>query len=785
MVIRVKLFKTLLIIIPCLFISVLVILAIPKEDNYVYDEVGDLAAFDEPTYVTNSDMGFFYKQDQLDIYRKQKRPDKVHNIVMSKNIVTTDFTKEHVSILPDIKDSYTGSKNLVMYNEQVVEYIEKNDTTLTLNGIGEVAVEDTYDIYLSKGILGHSDITPHRIVKGYTYYAAFTKKLESIYFELDTDNEFLSVILGNLSGNVKYTLYDHNMNTVATGLNNAKSSFEIKYKGRGPSKYYLAITGSFNKAIKPFSIALSSDNNEWMWQMVYADAKTQIKGKFDYYGDEDYFVLPKNITSNLDKSVVRFTNASYNINVVIYNSNKEIIGQYVYDSSKKENISMYGLKGAYAMSVYSHSGGNSGNEYAFVLDNIEIKVLDIATYGFKLSPQFSQDTDYYTATVKTLTNKKINDVMFTPRSGKVIIKVTQQCGLVSYSKLGENLNLGPGRNIVEISVTISGVNHTITIAISDTNYNLSYGRMLEKKEGIPKDSWVLVLGNEGNKVRVQICAIKNSKGEVTNRKNVGKTVLVPKSSIYTGLTTTKIPNSYKAKIAALKAKHPKWQFTFVKTGISLEDYAKSKLGAASMIHNTGKQATLDQIIECADPANFLDEQTVFMFEKQIYNGTAYSTAGVKSIWNNSTYASYIMDAAKSTGLSPYFIAARAGLETNNGSSALAMGQVDKYKGYYNFYGINANDSNPLIGGASYAKSQNWNSKRKAIIEGAAWVKTQYVSCQQNTIYFMKYSFTPNYGWHQYMTDIYAPIKDAQNYYKAHKAGGTLNSQIEFIIPVFD
>ena len=173
-----------------------------------------------------------------------------------------------------------------------------------------------------------------------------------------------------------------------------------------------------------------------------------------------------------------------------------------------------------------------------------------------------------------------------------------------------------------------------------------------------------------------------------------------------------------------------------------------------------------------------------MFEKQNYNESAYLESGVKSIWNNDTYVSYVMDAAKSTGLSPYFIAARAGLETGYGTSKLSAGTVPGYEGYYNFYGIGAVDSNPLVGGASYAKEQNWNSKRRAIIEGAAWVKRQYIGCLQNTIYFMKFSFTPNYSWHQYMTDIYAPQKDAQNYYKAHKSGGTLNSEIEFIIPVF-
>ena len=774
MVIRVKLFKTLLIVIPCLFIAVLCILALPKKDNFIYDEQGDLEAFDEPTFVTNSDMGFFYKKDQLTTYRQQKKPDKVHNIIMSENIVTTDFTKNEISVLPDIKSSYTGTKNVVFYGGEVVEYLKKNDSVFTLLGGAEVTNEDAFEIILSDGILGHSDVTPHRISKGYTYYAAFTQKLETIYFEFESDNEFLSVMLGGLCENIKYTLYDRNMNTILTDSNYAKDSIEVKYKGRGPEKYYLSVTGSFKDDLKPFSINLASDNNEWMWQMVYAGANAEVTGRFDYYGDEDYFVLPKDITDNINKSVVRFTKAAHNVNVVIYNADKKIIGQYVYDAAKQESISMYGLADAYAMSVYSHDGANSGTDYTFVLEHTEVTVLDIETYGFELSPGFSEDTDYYTANVQSLEDKKITDVMYSPKEASVSIKVTQQCGLVTYAKLGDALQLGMGRNTVELTITIGDTTRNMTIVISDKSYDLSYGRMLEKKEGISKDTWVLILSINDDSIRVQECS----------GKNIGKISTIPKSSIFTGLSVTKMPDEYKEKIEALKQKYPNWKFTFVKTGVSLKDYANSQLGASSTLHNTGKNATIEQITECVNPVNFLDEQNIFMFEKQNYNESAYRIEGVKSIWNSDLYASYVMDAAKSTGLSPYFIAARAGLETGYGTSKLSAGTVSGYEGYYNFYGIGANDSSPLIGGASYAKEQNWNSKRKSIIEGAAWVKRQYIGCQQNTIYFMKFSFTPNYSWHQYMTDIYAPQKDAQNYYKAHKSGGTLDSEIEFIIPVF-
>ena len=94
------------------------------------------------------------------------------------------------------------------------------------------------------------------------------------------------------------------------------------------------------------------------------------------------------------------------------------------------------------------------------------------------------------------------------------------------------------------------------------------------------------------------------------------------------------------------------------------------------------------------------------------------------------------------------------------------------------------DSNPRQG-AAFAKEHGWNTQRISIVEGAVWIKAQYISVLQYTPYFIKYSFVPERGWHQYMTDISAPLSDARGCYKAHVAGGTLDSAIEFVIPVFD
>ena len=766
----------------------LVIIALPDKEKIVLDSPGDLDAFDEPTYVTNSEMSFFYKRDQLSTYREQRRAEKSTYFKMSENIVTTDFTKNEPSILPEPGQTYNGPFSVVMYNGEPVEYTSVTKNGYVLKGGQEVSFDNAFEIILDSGIFGSSANTPHRISRQTTYYAAFTSKPESIYFEFESGNEFVSVQLGGLSGSVEYTLLDSSMNPIKNGWNNSSEAMEIQYKGKSSAKYYLKLTGFYEGELKPFFIKLPGDNNEWQWQMVYSELGVENKGIFDYYGDEDYFILPPDVTDNINKSVVRFTKADFDINVVIYDKERNVIGQYVYIPGETEAISMYGLENAYAVSLYSYNGEASGTEYSFLFEHTDITVLDIETYGFALTPEFSEENDYYTATVSSLEEKKITDVMHSAKNASITIKVKQQSGFETEANLGDNLNLAPGRNTVTLTVEANGIKHEIVIVISDKTYDLSYGYITaqsatvyekatsgsKKITTLGKGTSVLIVGEDTDAsfIHVQLCS-----GE-----KIGTYGYVRKSDIFAGLEETTMPDSYAGYINDLRAKHPNWKFTFVKTGYDFNSYVSSQLGASSVLGN--RQATLDEIKYYVDPRNFLNEQSVFMFEKQTYDESAYSRAGVLSVWNDETFASYIMDGASSTGLSPYFIAARAALESGRGTSALASGTVPGYEGYYNFYGIGAVDSNPS-NGAVLAKEYNWNSKRRAMIEGAAWVKSQYISCQQYSIYFMKYSFVPGRTWHQYMTDIAAPYKDAQNYYKAHRAGGTLDNEIEFVIPVYD
>lgn len=693
---------------------------------------------------------------------------------MSENIVTTDFTKEHISILPKPEANYTGPDKLILHSGEVKEYVSLVDGVYTLKSGATAKAEESFEIMLNTGLLGNNASVPHRLTSINKYYVAFTQELQSIYFEFESGNEFASIVVSGLTGKVEYTLLDSDLKPLKNGVNTAGQDLEVKYKARSAAKYYLKLTGSYSENIQPFSVCIPSDNNEWMWQMAYPELSTESKGTFDYYGDEDFFVLPDTVTSNIDKTALTFTKLDSTANVVVYDKDRNVLAQYIYEPNVTQKVSMYALKGAYALSVYAFDGRSSGKDYAFMLSYVDSQVLDIQTYGFALSPGYSDTEDYYTAQISTLTEKRITDIMTAVPFEAITVNVAQQCGYSYKAQVGEDLNLAPGRNIITIDFTLDGVTRSVTIALSHRAGEVYY---TYKEDG----SKVFVVDD------------KSKDNYTIIQKTNGKYEEIRNDKLFRYFETT-MPASYRDKIEALRELHPEWKFRFVKTEWDFESFIDSQMkkeGSTPISTVNSKQATREQVTYCVDPRNFLNEKDIFMFENQLYSDGVYSNAGVLSIWNKGSsyakdepYASYIMEAGRSSGLSTYFVAARAALESGRGTSNLSKGFITGYRGYYNFYGIGAYNANPS-NGAVTARDYNWNTKRKAIIEGATWIKENYIGTMQNTAYFMKFCFIPGREWHQYMTDIEAPQKDAASSYDAHAGGGTLSSPIEFIIPVFD
>ncbi len=643
-----------------------------------------------------------------------------------------------------------------------------------------------------EGTLTH----PYTVDINSVQYISFTGKGDYIYIYFSTDNEFISVFLDNLPQGSSWELYDGTYRKIgaryATGVGE-----EIYYRACSAGRFLLRVNAA---AAADVTMGFHRDENEWQHGMVNSGINDSYQGIFDYYGDEDFYIPQQEENGDPGALVMELKGVDADLHIMAYDQEKNLIGRYTRKKGIHEEIVLYGLEDLYALSVRTVDGGVRAAAYTVQFRYQDVDLLGLETFGFKLSTPLQPGKDgenYYTAICNGLENKRISDVQTVGKS-KVTMTLTTAAGKVYSFKEGSPMPLHVGKNTVQITIENPSDTRVITICITDINsYQLGYafittGGAPLRNEAVTSGGVITTL-SAGTKV-LSTGVTQNGFLKVESADGSGKTGWVDQNHLFDDYQPCAMPAAYAKDIKALQKRHPKWKFTFVRVGKTLNQAVQIEAGQKPII-TTGdswRTPSAQQIRYYMDPTNFLNEKDIFMFEKQTYHEGTYSAAGISAVWSEQPqayasaeyYASCFLEAGRIAGLSPYFIAARASLESGNGTSNLARGLSAGYEGYYNFYGINAVDSNPKQG-AAYAKERGWNTQRIAIIEGAAWIKDQYVSMLQYTPYFIKYSFIPDRGWHQYMTDIAAPRQDAARCYAAHKAGGTLNSAIEFVIPVFD
>ncbi|MDD4387546.1 MAG: Ig-like domain-containing protein [Clostridia bacterium] len=310
------------------------------------------------------------------------------------------------------------------------------------------------------------------------------------------------------------------------------------------------------------------------------------------------------------------------------------------------------------------------------------------------------------------------------------------------------------------------------------------------------------------------------------------------------------PEEYKQYLRTLRVAHPNWTFTAKHTGLNWNDVITAEMAWGTSLTDQKDpwwrrddvqveagwvNASRAAIEYAMNPLNFLNEEQIFQFQTLEYNGNTQIKAGVDGIlyatnmsvknedgtygtlpikyYDNTgvlkedlvskTYSQVIYDAGKDQGINPYHLAARIKLETRadiNGNLSINgryhpsydSACVGDYRGLYNYYNISANGANPIAKALQYAKTpgiygEPWDNPEKAIIGGAMFIKKEYVSRGQNTLYFQKYNVVDpaNLYGHQYMTNILAAKSEASFMYKTYKeSNNTLNMAHEFIIPVY-
>lgn len=278
------------------------------------------------------------------------------------------------------------------------------------------------------------------------------------------------------------------------------------------------------------------------------------------------------------------------------------------------------------------------------------------------------------------------------------------------------------------------------------------------------------------------------------------------------LTAQGFPESYKPALRQLHAQYPKWVFkarqlsmTWAEalvgespvgrnTILSPEAWKSMEYGAYNF--DTGAYVTFDSGGWCAaapaviayymDPRNFLDGTYVFQFEELSYS-VDQTVEGIKAILPAELHerASQLLQAAKETGVSAYFLAAKI-VQEETVQNKLALGKVPGYEGYYNFFDIGAyaaDGKSAVENGAIYAKNHGWNDPYKCMVDSANMLGNNYIKRGQDTPYFQKFNVTNAASGlyrHQYMTNTVGAASEG----KIRSQTAVRDAGLVFILPVY-
>lgn len=293
---------------------------------------------------------------------------------------------------------------------------------------------------------------------------------------------------------------------------------------------------------------------------------------------------------------------------------------------------------------------------------------------------------------------------------------------------------------------------------------------------------------------------------------------------------------YKERLTNLKKEHPNWTFTIYYTGIDWNTAITNEsegLHSRSLVQNKSGEwicstcgnkvydsggwmcASKKAVANLMDPRNYLTTNYIFQFEKLSYDEDMYTVEGIEKVLNGTfmyqtsintyynndnfediKFSEAIIEAANSSGVSPYYLAARIRQEIGINGSDSVYGTYEGYEGIYNFYNIGANSGEkPIENGLKYASNTTlgkyllpWNDPAKAIKGGAIWIAANYISIGQDTLYFQKFDVVSNgttYYTHQYMQNIFAAKSEGYTTYNAYNKLGLLNNNYNFVIPMYE
>jgi len=286
------------------------------------------------------------------------------------------------------------------------------------------------------------------------------------------------------------------------------------------------------------------------------------------------------------------------------------------------------------------------------------------------------------------------------------------------------------------------------------------------------------------------------------------------------------PESYIIPLAKLHARYPNWNFEVSKykdgldwNNVVTQEYFpvhknliqntsdKSLWSTDPSVYNNGVYVTFEDhwhaptkqtIGYYMDPRNWLNENTIFMFEQLSYNSNLHTVKAVQSILNGTfmsgsytynkkeiSYAQTFVDAAKKWNVSPIQLASRVLQEQGlDGSSTINMKDTDG-KIYYNFFNINVSGDNLIQKALATAKANGWDNPYKSIVDGAELIANGYVKVGQDTLYYQKFNTISDVSGlyvNQYMANVRALPSESISIYNSYS--NVLSNAFTFKIPVY-
>ena len=198
------------------------------------------------------------------------------------------------------------------------------------------------------------------------------------------------------------------------------------------------------------------------------------------------------------------------------------------------------------------------------------------------------------------------------------------------------------------------------------------------------------------------------------------------------LTAQNFPESYKVYLRSLHKTYPKWEFKALHTNINFNTAVSNEIPKSCIEVSSGHgtndacgregaswaMADADSVKYFMDPRNFLDKESIFMFEdlssyenvtetmvQRILNNSFMSG---KSSKDNKNYATLFMEAGKSNRINPVYLASLVIQEVGRSSDKIQVSGKSfdwygiRYSSLYNFYNIAATGTFTARGGLVWA-----------------------------------------------------------------------------------